>query len=71
MRVVLIVLGLAFAAAAIYVLGAVIAGDMSPYLGLAWSRRAESTVAFIGLPAAISVFFFRWAWNMRRGYDGR
>jgi hypothetical protein len=69
MRVTLFALGAVFATAAVALVAYLLAGELTPYLGYTWIHRSVSAVAYIGTPVAISLVFFRWAWNMGRGYD--
>jgi hypothetical protein len=71
MRVVLFACGAVFAAAAIVLVGSLLSGEMSPYLGVFRIRGVLRAVAYIGLPVAASLFFFRWASNMGRSNAGR
>jgi len=65
MRLLLIMIGALFAAGALLVVGQLVASEFPIFLGFWWGTRAIRVLVFVGLPALVSAFFFRWAWNMR------
>ena len=66
MKVALVALGAIFAAGAVLLAGMLVAGELFPYTGGLTPRRWLFPSACIGLTAAVSLFFFRWALNVER-----
>jgi hypothetical protein len=71
MRVVLIAVGSLFAVGALLVLGQLLAGELFPTYGVVPIRKLTFSIAAIGLPIVVALFFFRWAANLRERHDNR